>query len=140
MSRLDLCHQNSANNVQWYPEVLHFCPYTPLVLVGLKSDLRNKRSCIDLLKVQGLTPVTEEQGRAVARKMNARYMECSSKEMTGVDEIFRSAIDICVKQKEAEIATRHARENEERRPKTSGADTIMGGAAGIKKKRRCKIL
>ncbi|CAL3963055.1 unnamed protein product, partial [Diplocarpon coronariae] len=46
----------------WYPEVLHFCPYTPLVLVGLKSDLRTKRTCIDLLKTQGLTPVTREQG------------------------------------------------------------------------------
>ncbi|ELR05780.1 hypothetical protein GMDG_01858 [Pseudogymnoascus destructans 20631-21] len=43
---------NSLENVmdKWYPEVLHFCPYTPLVLVGLKSDLRTKRTCIDLLK------------------------------------------------------------------------------------------
>lgn len=77
---------------QWYPEVLHFCPYTPLVLVGLKSDLRTKRTCIDLLKTQGLTPVTQEQGRAVAQKMGAQYMECSSKEMQGVDEIFEKAI------------------------------------------------
>ena len=78
--------------VQWYPEVLHFCPYTPLILVGLKSDLRYKRTCIDMLKTQGLTPVTTEQGMAVAQKMNAQYMECSSREMVGVDEIFERAI------------------------------------------------
>ena len=54
---------------QWYPEVLHFCPTTPLILVGLKSDLRTKRTCIDLLKTQGLTPVTPEQGQAVANRM-----------------------------------------------------------------------
>lgn len=71
---------------------MHFCPYTPLVLVGLKSDLRFKKTCIDMLKTQGLTPVTTEQGLAVAKKMGAQYMECSSKEMKGVDEIFEQAL------------------------------------------------
>src|SRR5436190_5599171 len=42
--------------LQWYPEVLHFCPTTPIILVGLKSDLRNNRKCLELLKAQGLTP------------------------------------------------------------------------------------
>ncbi|ERS94941.1 RHO4 protein [Sporothrix schenckii 1099-18] len=85
---------NSLENVmdKWYPEVLHFCPYTPLILVGLKSDLRFKKTCIDMLKTQGLTPVTTEQGLAVAKKMGAQYMECSSKEMKGVDEIFEQAL------------------------------------------------
>ena len=74
--RRQLVHRASANNAQWYPEVLHFCPTTPLMLLGLKSDLRNKKNCIELLKTQGLTPVTTEQGRAVAKKMGAAYMEC----------------------------------------------------------------
>ncbi|KAK7756353.1 RHO4 protein [Diatrype stigma] len=89
---------NSLDNVidKWYPEVLHFCPYTPLILVGLKSDLRSKKTCIEMLKTQGLTPVTAEQGMTVAKKMGAQYMECSSKEMQGVDEIFDQAIDIVV--------------------------------------------
>ncbi|OQN97331.1 GTP-binding protein [Cryoendolithus antarcticus] len=90
---------NSLENVldKWYPEVLHFCPTTPIILCGLKSDLRNKRTCIELLKTQGLTPVTQQQGKAVATKMGALYMECSSKEMTGVHEIFDTAIDIAVR-------------------------------------------
>jgi Ras family protein A len=85
---------NSLENVvdKWYPEVLHFCPYTPLFLVGLKSDLRLKKTCIDMLKTQGLTPVSAEQAMQVANKMGAQYMECSSKEMRGVDEIFEQAI------------------------------------------------
>ncbi|KAI0437899.1 ras family protein [Xylaria telfairii] len=85
---------NSLDNVldKWYPEVLHFCPYTPLILIGLKSDLRHKKTCIEMLKTQGLTPVTTEQGMTVAKKMGAQYMECSSKEMVGVDEIFETAI------------------------------------------------
>jgi GTPase SAR1 family protein len=86
-----------TDSPQWYPEVLHFCPTTPIILCGLKSDLRNKRTCIELLKTQGLTPVTQQQGKSVAAKMGARYMECSSKEMTGVHEIFDTAIDVTVR-------------------------------------------
>jgi Ras family protein A len=66
------------------------------MLLGLKSDLRNKKNCIELLKTQGLTPVTPEQGRAVAKKMGAMYMECSSKEQDGVEEIFDTAVTIAV--------------------------------------------
>lgn len=66
------------------------------MLLGLKSDLRNKKNCIELLKTQGLTPVTPEQGRAVAKKMGAMYMECSSKEQDGVEEIFDMAVTLAV--------------------------------------------
>lgn len=66
------------------------------MLLGLKSDLRNKKNCIELLKTQGLTPVTPEQGRVVAKKMGAMYMECSSKEQDGVEEIFDMAVTLAV--------------------------------------------
>lgn len=119
---------NTNSQPQWYPEVLHFCPYTPLVLVGLKSDLRTKRTCIDLLKTQGLTPVTQEQGMAVAQKMGARYMECSSKEMRGVDEIFEQAIEIVVS---------GDRRNAAQTPQGGGG---TGGMVVKKKKRNCRFL
>lgn len=88
--------EEDSQRLQWYPEVLHFCPTTPMILLGLKSDLRHKRTCIELLKTQGLTPVTPQQGEAVAKKMGAAYMECSSKEMNGVHEIFDTAVSITV--------------------------------------------
>lgn len=92
-------HNNlGTDRLQWYPEVLHFCPTTPIILVGLKSDLRTKRTCIDLLKTQGLTPVTPEQGGKVADRMGAVYVECSSKEMKGVDEVFELAVNTAVGQ------------------------------------------
>jgi GTPase SAR1 family protein len=84
-------HINSIS-LQWYPEVLHFCPTTPIILCGLKSDLRNNNTCINLLKAQGLAPITPDQGRAVATKMGAVYMECSAKERIGVEDIFDAAI------------------------------------------------
>lgn len=120
---------------QWYPEVLHFCPYTPLILVGLKSDLRYKKTCIDMLKTQGLTPITSEQGMAVATKMGAQYMECSSKEMRGVDEIFERAILTVVANDRKTMEANNA-------SPVAGGDS-RGGAPGArpkKRKTRCTVL
>ncbi len=120
-----VCKHTSNACKQWYPEVLHFCPTTPLILVGLKSDLRTKRTCIDLLKTQGLTPVTPEQGAAVARRMGAAYMECSSKEMSGVEEIFELAVTMAVGEE----------------TKTwNGSSSETSAPAARKKKRSCVIL
>jgi GTPase SAR1 family protein len=128
----------SDQHEQWYPEVLHFCPTTPIILVGLKSDLRMKRTCIELLKTQGLTPVTPEQGEAVARRMNASYIECSSKEMRGVDEVFAMAVDTVVAAEEQEwMGTSQG---------NSTSSKFGGGGGGLRsgskkvKKRTCKIL
>ncbi|KAL4925679.1 Rho4-like protein [Aspergillus undulatus] len=123
----------SLENVmdKWYPEVLHFCPTTPIILVGLKSDLRNKRTCIELLKTQGLTPVTQEQGQTVASRMNATYIECSSKEMRGVDAVFQLAVDTVVSVEEQSWDTRI--------PSTGTGSKPTGGGKKVKK-RSCKIL
>ncbi|KAK4190289.1 P-loop containing nucleoside triphosphate hydrolase protein [Podospora australis] len=156
---------NSLENVmdKWYPEVLHFCPYTPLILVGLKSDLRYKKTCIDMLKTQGLTPVTTDQGLAVATKMGAQYMECSSKEMTGVEEIFERAILTVVandrKTLEQEAAAGGGGDSSEKKggrgrsgTTTGGATFSSGGAGGAsanipgvglvpkRKKRNCRLV
>lgn len=127
---------NSLENVmdKWYPEVLHFCPYTPLILVGLKSDLRHKKTCIDMLKTQGLTPVTKEQGMAVAKKMGAQYMECSSKEWVGVEEVFERAIQTVVANDRKNLETQAALADK------SGGTHYSVGMAPKKKKRSCKIL
>lgn len=145
---------------QWYPEVLHFCPYTPLFLVGLKSDLRHKKACIEMLKTQGLTPVTTDQGLAVSKKMGARYMECSSKEMRGVDEIFNTAILTVVANDRRNIEAQMAAASRSsggggrggssgggRAGSSSGGGGVVGGmdAGGFvqpkrKKKLSCKIL
>lgn len=127
---------NSLDNVldKWYPEVLHFCPYTPLILVGLKSDLRYKKTCIEMLKTQGLTPVTTEQGLAVADKMHAQYMECSSKEMLGVDEIFEHAILTVVsndRKNQDAMAVNFSSDNNSAMP---------GMKLPKKRRRRCQIL
>jgi len=122
---------------QWYPEVLHFCPTTPIILVGLKSDLRNKRTCIELLKTQGLTPITPEQGHGVAQRMGATYVECSSKEMRGVDEVFASAVDMVCSIEEQGYAYQPSHNRTTSKASASGVPSRPGKKV---KKRSCKIL
>jgi Ras family protein A len=67
---------------------------------------------------------------AVARKMGARYMECSSKEMTGVDEIFHQAINTVVA---------NDKSNQQQEPQAGSSSQAYGG--GMKKKKRnCRFL
>lgn len=67
--------------------------------------------------------------------MGAMYMECSSKEMTGVHEIFETAIDVAVRGREEEDVPGSAGGQE-------GSASGRGGGMPAKKKKRsnCKIL
>jgi Ras family protein A len=102
------------------------------MLLGLKSDLRNKKNCIELLK----TPVTPEQGRAVAKKMGALYMECSSKEQDGVEDIFDLAVTMAVGDEYKTPEQKATQQSTQR-----GKDEALAMAGGKKKKRSgCKVL
>ena len=70
--------------------------------------------------------MTPEQGQAVAKRMNAIYMECSSKEMKGVEEVFELAINTAVGH---EIVSRE-----------QNVSRSSGGSSKKIKKRSCKIL
>ena len=107
------------------------------MLLGLKSDLRNKKNCIELLKTQGLTPVTSEQGRAVADKMGAVYMECSSKEQDGVEEIFDMAVTMAVGEEHKEQDRRLSTVNSSSR---GNASSPYPAGLGKKKKKRSACL
>jgi len=85
----------SYENVQskWYPEVIHFCPDVPQILVGTKIDLRSDSATVEKLKSAGQAPVTPEQGDALAKKIKAiRYLECSAKNGDNLKTVFDEAV------------------------------------------------
>lgn len=85
---------DSLENIpeKWTPEVKHFCPNVPIILVGNKKDLRNDPSTIKELGKMKQEPVKPEEGRAMAEKINAfAYLECSAKSKEGVREVFETA-------------------------------------------------
>jgi Ras family protein A len=85
---------DSLENVpyKWVPEVRHFCPHTPFVLVGCKRDLRNDPTTIRELQKMNQKPVSEAEGKAQAEAISAyAYVECSAKTTENVREVFETA-------------------------------------------------
>uniref|UniRef100_A0A3P9P636 Rho-related GTP-binding protein RhoC-like n=1 Tax=Poecilia reticulata TaxID=8081 RepID=A0A3P9P636_POERE len=87
-------NQDSLENIseKWTPEVKHFCPNVPIILVGNKKDLRsNEKALKDLTKMKQ-EPVKTEDGKSMATRINAFYfLECSAKTKDGVREVFNIA-------------------------------------------------
>lgn len=85
---------DSLENIaeKWTPEVKHFCPKIPIILVGNKKDLRNDKTTIAELARNKQEPVKQEEGRIMADKMGCyAYLECSAKTKDGVREVFEMA-------------------------------------------------
>jgi GTPase SAR1 family protein len=55
--------------MQWFPEVNHHCPNTPIILVGTKLDLREDKETCDKLRDKKLSPITYPHGLAMAKEI-----------------------------------------------------------------------
>lgn len=66
---------------KWFPELSHYCPRVPIILVGNKTDLRRTD--------EGTSPahVSPEQGASVATEIGAKYIECSAKTGLGMQDV-----------------------------------------------------
>ena len=86
---------NSFKNIKdkWYPEVSHHCPKAPIVLVGLKLDLRDDKATVERLAGVKQKPITYEQGMKMAEEIRAfKYVECSAKTQEGLKNVFDTAV------------------------------------------------
>ncbi|CAJ0933081.1 unnamed protein product, partial [Mesorhabditis belari] len=86
---------SSFENVRtkWSPEVSQHCPDAPVILVGLKSDLRNDDKTLKDLMDRRLSPISERQGELMAKEINAvKYIECSSQARNGIKQVFDEVI------------------------------------------------
>lgn len=69
---------------KWAEEVLRYCPQAPIVLVGLKKDLKANEDPNNI--------VTRQEAENVAMVIGAKkYMECSALTGEGVDDVFEVA-------------------------------------------------
>lgn len=93
---------DSLENIpeKWVPEVKHFCPNVPILLVGNKKDLRNDPQTIKELKSLKQEPVSTEDGQAMCQRIGAQgYLECSAKTKDGVRRIFETATQLAISKK-----------------------------------------
>jgi len=85
---------DSLENIpeKWVPEVKHFCPNVPIVLVGNKKDLRGDDYTIRELQRAKQTPVPFNEGEQMATRIGAKdYLECSALTKEGVKRVFEAA-------------------------------------------------
>lgn len=91
-----LMSQVSFENVRekWIPELRHYCPNAPIILVGTKLDLRDK-STVQKARDTKLAPVTYAQGLALAKDIcSVRYLECSALTQNGLETVFNEAVRV----------------------------------------------
>ncbi|XP_067324567.1 rho-related BTB domain-containing protein 2-like [Anolis sagrei] len=96
-----LANPNSLKHVKtmWYPEIKHFCPRTPIVLVGCQLDLRYadleavnraRRPLAKPIKPSDILP--PEYGHEVAKELGIPYYETSVVAQFGIKDVFDNAI------------------------------------------------
>ncbi|XP_016113286.1 rho-related GTP-binding protein Rho6-like [Sinocyclocheilus grahami] len=83
---------------KWRAEILDFCPSTRILLVGCKTDLRTDVCTLMELSNQKQTPITHEQGSAMAKQLGAEaYLECSAfTSEKSIHSVFRTAALACI--------------------------------------------
>lgn len=88
-----LISKASYENVskKWIPELKHYVPSVPIVLVGTKLDLRDDKQFFS--DHPGAAPITTAQGEELKNQIGAAaYIECSSKTQQNVKAVFDAAI------------------------------------------------
>ncbi|KAF3850962.1 hypothetical protein F7725_012734 [Dissostichus mawsoni] len=96
-----LANPNSLRHVRtmWFPEIKHFCPRTPIILVGCQLDLRYadldavnraRRPLAKPIKPTDILP--PERGHEVAKELGIPYFETSIVAQFGVKDVFDNAI------------------------------------------------
>ena len=88
---------NSLLNItdRWLPEIRFFCPQLPIILVGIKKDLRNDPITSRRLKLTHQRAVRYEEGQQIGKRIRAAFFfECSCKTFENINEIFQTAARI----------------------------------------------
>ncbi|KAK7112065.1 hypothetical protein V1264_011576 [Littorina saxatilis] len=79
--------------LRWYPEIHHYCPDVPILLIGTKADLRDDKETVSHLRSKSLEPITKAKGCELAQKIRAqKYLECSALIGKGVKAVFDEVI------------------------------------------------
>jgi len=78
---------------KWYPEVNHYVPQIPHILVGTKVDLRETETADP--HTTEYDPIPTKEGQEMADQIKAaKYLEVSAKTRKGLDKVFEVAVNL----------------------------------------------
>ncbi|OAY71529.1 Rac-like GTP-binding protein RAC1 [Ananas comosus] len=84
---------SKASYENWIPELTHYAPGVPMILVGTKLDLRDDKQFF--VDHPGAVPITTAQGEELRKLIGApAYIECSSKTQQNIKGVFDAAIKV----------------------------------------------
>ncbi|CAD6504590.1 BgTH12-00098 [Blumeria graminis f. sp. triticale] len=85
---------DSLENVKnkWVEEAHERCPNVPIILVGLKKDLRDDPVAIEEMRKRSQRLISTREATEMSHTIGARkFLECSSLTGEGVDDVFEAA-------------------------------------------------
>mmetsp|Transcript_5418 Transcript_5418/g.7611 ORF Transcript_5418/g.7611 Transcript_5418/m.7611 type:complete len:196 (-) Transcript_5418:36-623(-) len=88
---------------RWHPELHERYPNTPILLVGLKTDLRDNKDTINKLKEKNQVPITTKQGKSKVKELTGcvKYVECSSLTQQHIKDVFEDIVQVALKKSDA---------------------------------------
>jgi len=120
---------------KWAPEVNHYIPEVPHILVGTKIDLREAQHPDP--NSGKFEPITAEMGQSMAKQIKAaKYLEVSSKTRQGLEDVFNQAIDLVLEMRG--VPSKSEGQGTETGKASSGGKQSSG--SGKKKDKNCIIL
>ncbi|KAF8190353.1 GTP binding protein Cdc42 [Mycena galopus ATCC 62051] len=85
---------------KWAPEIGHYCPDVPFLIVATQIDLRQLRDSSQVEKLAGQRQalISTEEGENLAHELGAaKYVECSAVTQEGLRDVFEEAVIACRK-------------------------------------------
>jgi len=117
---------------KWYPEVNHYVPHIPHILVGTKMDLRDSETADP--HTTEYEPISSKEGQEMAEQIKAaKYLEVSAKTRKGLDKVFEVAVTLV---QEARGVTPAEKESGD----SGGSDSAPAPSTSIKKKKKGCIM
>jgi GTPase SAR1 family protein len=89
---------------KWYPEMRHYCPDVPFLIVATQTDLRDCPEMIKKFAGQNQRLISTEEGERLAYELRAaKYVECSSLTRKRLDDVFH---EVCSSLRSSPMLTR----------------------------------